>query len=168
MKFFREITTKGLNIPIAAIKLAKLKVGDKVDLFASEDALVLLKRKMTAMELINTSLYLHHVAAELLAHLVGTCGLCCDCDESCPVEDYDEEGISLPDYLREEAGIPEKAKLCACVDEDNSTVTISAAGYDHDMTDVPPIIVDMLADAGVCLGALEEHLIRGDIVYGGE
>ena len=72
----------------------------------------------------------------------------------------------LPDYLREEAGIPEKAKLCASVDEEEHTVTISEADYNHDLRDVPEEVLEMFRGAEVCVGELEERLILGDVVYG--
>ena len=74
--------------------------------------------------------------------------------------------VELPDYLREEAGIPEKAKLCASVDEDEHTVTISEADYDYDLRDVPEEVLEMFRDAEICVGELEERLILGDVVYG--
>ena len=74
--------------------------------------------------------------------------------------------VELPDYLREEAGIPEKAKLCASVDEEEHTVTISEADYNHDLRDVPEEVLEMFRGAEVCVGELEERLILGDVVYG--
>ena len=75
-------------------------------------------------------------------------------------------GRHMSDYLREEAGIPENAKLCAYVDEDENTVTIAEAGYDHDLRDVPPYLLEMLAASGICIGELEERLMLEDTVYG--
>ena len=63
-------------------------------------------------------------------------------------------------------GIPEKAKLCASVDEEEHTVTISEADYDHDLRDVPEEVLEMFRDAEICVGELEERLILGDVVYG--
>lgn len=172
MKFIREVTPKGLYIPAAALKIGQHEVGDRLDLHVSTDAMVLLKPKMTAMELIRASEYLQKIATDLFAALAAACKPCDDdddddeCEECCPFKDYGEEGITLPDYLREGAGIPENAKLCAYVDEENKSVIIEAAGYDHDLNDVPPYIVEIFIHSGVCLGDLEEHLIKGDIVYG--
>ena len=68
--------------------------------------------------------------------------------------------------VREEAGIPEKAKLCASVDEGEHSVTISEADYDYDLRDVPEEVLEMFRDAEICVGELEERLILGDVVYG--
>lgn len=69
-------------------------------------------------------------------------------------------------YLREEAGIPAGAKLCVYVDDEEKTVTIAEAGYDHDLRDVPPYLLEMLGEAGICLGELEEQLMVGNLIYG--
>ena len=74
--------------------------------------------------------------------------------------------LELPDYLREEAGIPAGAKLCVYVDDEEKTVTIAEAGYDHDLRDVPPYLLEMLGEAGICLGELEEQLMGGNLIYG--
>ena len=87
------------------------------------------------------------------------------CDGECPFGGGDE--VELPDYLREEAGIPEKAKLCASVDEGEHSVTISEADYDYDLRDVPEEVRgDVPGTAEICVGELEERLILGDVVYG--
>ena len=89
---------------------------------------------------------------------------------------YDRPGIYLMEttrinnikqrYLREEAGIPAGAKLCVYVDDEEKTVTIAEAGYDHDLRDVPPYLLEMLGEAGICLGELEEQLMVGNLIYG--
>ena len=74
--------------------------------------------------------------------------------------------MDLPDYLREEAGIPKNAKLWASADEETHTVTICEADYDHDLRDVPAEVLEMFRESGICVGELEERLILGDTVYG--
>ena len=99
-------------------------------------------------------------------HLARASGPCDGCDGDCPFDGLDGQEIALPDYLRDEAGIPENAKLCAYVDEEENTVTIAEAGYDHDLRDVPPYLLEMLAASGICIGELEERLMLEDTVYG--
>lgn len=111
------------------MKLSGFESSGKVELHASEDTLVVLKQRMTAMELLRAARSLQKLATDLHVHLARVCGHCDGCDGECPFGGGDE--VELPDYLREEAGIPEKAKLCASVDEDEHTVTISEADYDY-------------------------------------
>ena len=169
MNFIKEVSKEGIKISSAATKLAKLEVGDGVKLFIADDTMILFKKQMTAMELIKVSQFLHEVSSDLLVELAKVCGLCDDCDDGCPCEDceWDEE-VFVPDYLREEAGIPDNAKLSVCVDEGNGSIIISAAEFDNTLADVPQIVIDILVNGGICIGALEEHLIKGDIVYGRE
>ena len=109
---------------------------------------------------------LHRLATELTVHLARVCGTCDDCEDGCPFDDLEDGMLELPDYLREEAGIPAGAKLCVYVDDEEKTVTIAEAGYDHDLRDVPPYLLEMLGEAGICLGELEEQLMVGNLIYG--
>ena len=171
MKFNKMITPKGLLLPVTATRLAGWAPGDKVEYRIQKDSIVVTKGRMTAMELLSAASALQELAVELHTHLARVCGQCDGCGgdsegSGCPLVDLDDEGITLPDYLRREAGIPEDAKLCAEVDEEKNAVTISAAGHDHDLRDVPPETLEMFVAANVCLGRLEERLIAGDAVYG--
>lgn len=163
-----EVTSEGIKISRVNAKIAKMERDPYVNSFVTEGAVLLLKQKMTAMELINVSQFLREIASELLTNLAMACGPCkpCDgCEDRCPFDDLDDDAITLPGYLREEAGIPENAKLCACVDEENGAVIICAAEHEHDLSDVPEFIIDAMVNCGVCFGSLEEHLIKGDNVY---
>lgn len=163
-----EVTGEGIKISRVNAKIAKMEGARYVNSFVAEGAVLLLKQKMPAMELINVSQFLREIASELVTNLAMACGPCepCDgCEDHCPFDDLDDEAITLPGYLREEAGIPENAKLCACVDEKNGAVIISATEHEHDLSDVPEFIIDVMVNCGVCFGSLEEHLIKGDIVY---
>ena len=171
MKFVKEVTPKGLLLPVTATRLAGYGDGEKVEYHIQDGAVVVLKGRMTAMELITAARALHDLSVELNSHLAKVCGQCDGCEENgvedgCPLLAFEEVDIALPDDLRREAGIPEGAKLCAAVDEEEHTVAIFAADYDHDLRDLPPETLEMFTAANVCLGELEERLIVGDIVYG--
>mgnify|MGYP003294870067 FL=1 len=164
MKFLKVTTPKGLQIPAVAMKLSGFEPERNVELHASEDMLVVLRHRMTAMELLRAAKSLQKLATDLHVHLARVCGPCNGCDGECPFEGGDE--VDLPDYLREEAGIPKNAKLWASADEEAHTVTICEADYDHDLQDVPEEVLEMFREAGICVGELEERLILGDVVYG--
>ena len=174
MKFIKEVTPKGLLLPVTAARLAGFSAGEKVEYHALKGAMVVLKGQMSAMELLTAARSLQELAVELHTHLAKVCGQCDGCGkdaenggEGCPLTELEADGITLPDYLLEEAGIPEGTKLCAEVDEEENTVTIFPAGYDHDLRDLPPETLEMFLAANVCLGELEERLMVGDPVYGG-
>lgn len=166
MKFNKQMNNGALLIPCGVFKLSGFEDGEKVEIHALDSAVVVLKKQMTAMELIQAMDALHRLDTELTVHLARVCGVCDDCEDGCPFDDLEEGVLELPDYLREEAGIPAGAKLCAYVDDEENTVTIAEAGYDHDLRDVPPYLLEMLGEAGICLGVLEEHLMTEKILYG--
>ena len=134
------------------MKLSGFESSGKVELHASEDTLVVLKQRMTAMELLRAARSLQKLATDLHVHLARVCGHCDGCDGECPFGGGDE--VELP------------AKLCASVDEGEHSVTISEADYDYDLRDVPEEVLEMFRDAEICVGELEERLILGDVVYG--
>lgn len=167
MKFVKEMTPKGLQIPTAALKLCGFEPEDSVELHTSADALVVLKQRMTAMELIHAAQHLHDLSVELHTQLAKACGACEECEGGCPYDDMEGYGsLELPGYLRREAGIPEDAKLCAWADRADNTVHIAVADFEHDLTDVPPTVLEIFAETGMCIGELEEHIMSEDIVYG--
>lgn len=166
MKFVKAYTGANLTIPAAALELSHFE-KEKVELHALKDTVVVLKAQMTAMELVHAMDGLHQLSTDLAAQLAKMCGICDGCGvDGCPYEDGEGYDISLPDYLKEEAGIPKDAKLCAVVDEEDGTVTIQEAGYDHDLRDVPPYLLALFQASGFCVGELEERLITEEIVYG--
>lgn len=105
MKFVKETTSKGIQIPSSALKLCGFESGEKAELHAFEDALVVLKGQMTAMELLKAAKALQDLSVELHTHLARVCGQCDDCcgEGICPAEVSEDEGIVLPEGLREEA-----------------------------------------------------------------
>lgn len=166
MKFQKNITGGPVTIPAAALKLCGLEAGGKAELHALEGAAVLMKAPMNAMELIRALDSLHQLTVALTVHLAKVCGSCDGCGGECPFGDFSYEEITLPDNLREEAGIPASVKLCAYADDEENTITICEVGYDHDLRDVPEYLLEMLESAGICIGELEERLMVGDTVYG--
>lgn len=166
MKFNKEMSNGTLSIPSGVFKISGFETDEKAEIHALGSAVVVLKQQMTAMELIQAMDALHQLATELTAHLAMACGACDDCGDGCPFDDLEDGMLELPDYLRREACIPDGAKLCAYADDEEQTVTIGVAGYNHDLRDVPPYLLEMLAEAGICLGELEEHLMMEKILYG--
>ena len=127
MKFIKEITPKGLLLPVTAARLAGFEANEKAEYHTLKGAMVVLKGQMTAMELLTAARSLQELAVELHTHLAKVCGQCDGCGkdaenggEGCPLTELEADGITLPDYLLEEAGIPEGTKLCAEVDEEEN------------------------------------------------
>ncbi len=167
MKFEKTATIKGAFIPRSALALSGFNVNESVALHALPGAVVLLKKHMTAMDMLWSLNALSQISTDLLTELTKACGTCNDCQgEGCPYEDVDAP-IDLPDYLREEAGIPEGAKLCAKVNEEEKSVTVYAADHKHDLSDVPENLWPLLESLDICLGILEQRLIAGEVICDG-
>ena len=109
MKFVKETTSKGLQIPTAAMKLSGFESSGKVELHASEDTLVVLKQRMTAMELLRAARSLQQLATDLHVHLARVCGHCDGCDGECPFGGGDE--VELPELSAGGSRHPGKSQV---------------------------------------------------------
>lgn len=165
MKFEKETNVKGAFVPRSALKLCGFNENEELELHTQSGAAVLTHQRMTAMELVTTIDALTSLTTYFINRLAGICGPCEACDEEgCP---YDEDDhIDLPNYLRTDACIPPSAKLRAVVDPATNSVTISAAGFEHDLSDVPEGLLAILRENHVCLGELDEKLMTNAVIYG--
>ena len=94
MKFNKQINNGTLLIPGGAFKISGFEGGEKVEIHTLDSAVVVLKKQMTTMELIQAMDALHRLATELTVHLARVCGTCDDCEDGCPFDDL--EPASLP------------------------------------------------------------------------
>ena len=84
MKFVKGTTKKKLVIPNAVMELGGFEKGAPVEIRALPDAVAVLKKEMTAMELIRAVDSLQRLSVELLVELIGVCDPCEDCgNEKC-------------------------------------------------------------------------------------
>ena len=170
-----------IGLPADACEQSGFTDKDTLELHTGPNALVFLKDKMTVLEVINAIQSLSALAADLTVVIASACGLCSNCGEGC--EDgcpagwiagcslchdlLDEsQSIRITGYLLEESGILADAKLEAYTDEDSGEITVVEADVQQDITDVPPGILSVLAQSGVCLAELDELIMLEEIVYG--
>ena len=168
-KFMKNTTKKKLVIPNAVMELGDFEKGAPVEICVQDDAVIILKKEMTAMELVRAVDALQRLSVELNRQLALACGPCEECDgrggEECPAEPERTQTV-LPEDVRKEAGIPENAKLCSWPGDEAGVVMVSGADYRYDLTDVPEWELSILRAMGVCLGELEERLMSEAVVYG--
>ncbi|MPM09277.1 hypothetical protein SDC9_55593 [bioreactor metagenome] len=170
-----------IGLPADACERSGFTDKDTLELHAGQNALVFMKDKMTALEVANAIQSLSALAADLTVVLASACGLCDNCGEGCADDcpagcvsacslchDLLDESqtVRIPGYLLEEAGIPADAKLEAYTDEDSGEITVTEADIQQDITDVPPGILAVLAQSGVCLAELDELIMLDSIIYG--
>ena len=72
MKFVKEVTGEKMAIPAAALKLCGFENGDKAELHALPSAAIILKQKMTAMEVIQAMDALHQLTVDLATAVMAT------------------------------------------------------------------------------------------------
>ena len=159
-------------IPDEIVANCEFDVKSGLTLSIAPGVLVLRNKRMTAMKLVKAITALSEIGADLTAKLAKACGFCDNCGdrgEGTPASWAAEcdlcsellaikNDIRVPDYLRDEAGITSKAKLSARTDAENGEIILSEAGYDHDISDVPPELLEGFRLSGVCLGVLDEAL----------
>ena len=160
-----------LVIPADAVELSHLRPDGPVCIHVGENTLVAVPQNMTAMEAVNTLSVLDSIVSELLESFMDACGSCkdqpegeacpagCQAAGECPYQEIHGPRVILSDSVRREMGIGPDAKVDCFVDEGELVVT--AADYDHDITDVPESVRAMLSAVGVCPGRLDE-LLRDD------
>ena len=135
-------------IPADAVELSHIQPGERIAIHVGENTLVVIPEKLTALQAANTIAHLTRVGADLLSIVKNACGTCeerreqglcpsghLEDPERCPLKSMNGHGVTVDDTAREEAGIPLDAKLEVFVDEGEMLVT--AADYEHDITDVP-------------------------------
>jgi len=153
-----------IGLPADACERSGFTDKDTLELHAGQNALVFMKDKMTALEVANAIQSLSALAADLTVVLASACGLsaCSLCHDLLD----ESQTVRIPGYLLEEAGIPADAKLEAYTDEDSGEITVVEADIQQDITDVPPGILAVLAQSGVCLAELDELIMLDSIIYG--
>lgn len=167
LKFEKALDKNGkLVLSAGALELCGFLPDERLELRTSDSLAVITPKQMTAMDIISVVEGLSELAIGLLCFLGKGCGECEDC-EHCVLGDDEptEQQIFLRESLLEKAGIDPEAKLFACISE-NGGITVEQAEYAKDLGDVSVPILEMIAATGTSLCKLEEHLKKGDIIYG--
>lgn len=165
MKFIITNNNGSATIPSSALALSKLE-NRPLEFHTEEYLTAIIPAKMDAMTLIRTLDSLSELQIKLLDALVESCtGPGCE-DEPICEHLLKAEKIQIPDWVKEEAGIDKDSKLECTADPESGEVVVYEADYRYDIDDVPKETLAMLVSAGVCLLALDEHLMEEDIIYG--
>ena len=170
--FKTEPSEKGVHIPNSMLKLSGLD-GLPLEAHTLKGATVIISGEMEAMELIQTADSLQKLYRKLLEHLIAVCGKCSNCNhgessfDDCPnVEFLGEPRVKVPEWALDEADIPSDAKLSCYIDKENGEIRVVPVELDFDVNDIPPYVKSLLSITGTCVGAFEEMLVDGRIIYG--
>ena len=163
-------------IPAEAVEHSHIQPDEHIAIHVGENTLVVVPKKLTALQAANAIAHLTSVGADLLSIVKEACGTCeerreqglcpsghLEDPEHCPLKSMNGHGVTVDGAAREEAGIPLDAKLEVFVDEGEMLIT--AADHEHDITDVPPIVRKALALAGICPGHLDNLITSEEIIH---
>ena len=102
-------------VPEAALEEAGLAKETILAAIPMDGVVLVTKDSMPIVELLQMLDRLNLYAAEMLTAVAAECGPCEKADEALTVEDVLEEcEVTIPAWAREQAGIPENAKV-TCV-----------------------------------------------------
>lgn len=97
LKFNKTLSPDGLHLPNAVFRIGGFASNEEAEVRPVQDAVVVLKRRMTALELAGALQSLHALSVELGVELIKACGLCQDCAQGCPKDAPDQllrQGLS--------------------------------------------------------------------------
>lgn len=145
-------------VPEAALEEAGLAKETILAAIPMDGVVLLTKDSMPIVELLQMLDRLNLYAAEMLAAVATECGPCEKADEALTVEDVLEEcEVTIPAWAREQAGIPENAKLACFVNEGEGIVG-EAEACAPDLADVPQYVLKFFVDNHFNLRALDDML----------
>ena len=105
-------------VPEAALEEAGLAKETILAAIPMDGVVLVTKDSMPIVDLLQMLDRLNLYAAEMLTAVAVECGPCEKADEALTVEDVLEEcEVTIPAWAREQAGIPENAKLACFVNE---------------------------------------------------
>lgn len=167
-KFDVNRSGKAVTINTAMLKLAEFHSEEALSFRVMSGAILLSKSKLTAKDLVDLANNLYSFADDLMEKLIRVCESCEEYEKEC---DYFngvdlEEPVQLSEELREAIGVSQNGALDISVDEKHGTITVKAANDKYSLYSVPQQIMEYLMATGICLGALDQHLRQGDVIYG--
>ena len=165
MKIIKRTEQENVTIPVAALDIAKMKGKEKLELHLSDSVVLLLPAKMTAWELLMAVDSLNKTLDMLTEELFQACGDCEACEAPCTAL-VKQRNIQVPKEMLAAAKIPVNARLCATPQPEEECIRIECDESQHSVADLTPELRDTLVQSGLCMGALEDYLNEGGIVYG--
>lgn len=156
-------TIENKGILVANEMIEKSNLGEVITQTGTDHLILLTKAKMTAMDLVKTIDALADITEAYLEILEKNCGGCEECGHC---EELEHEIIHLPEYLLDVADIPADAKLCAYVEEGSGVIHVEQADYEHDIADIPPHLLTLFENYGICIGELDALLVKGELLHG--
>ena len=158
MKTEAKKKTRLSTVPEAALEEAGLAKETILAAIPMDGVVLVTKDSMPIVELLQMLDRLNLYAAEMLTAVAAECGPCEKADEALTVEDVLEAcEVTIPAWAREQAGIPENAKL-ACFVNEGEVIVGEAEACAPDLADVPRYVLKFFVDNHLNLRALDDML----------
>ncbi len=142
-----KTNTKPLHIPPEIINTTSLKGSDDIDAYSCDSAILLLKKHLTPMQLVEAVDMLNSITNGLILQIEAAAGAY---EENC-------RQISIPREILDKAGIHEGAPLEILYDEGELYISV-VPEEDDPVECLPGYLYDLLADDDLDLGALRFFL----------
>ena len=147
-----------LELPREVLKASGLANGQELGALSLDGVVLLTRDSMPIVDLLQMLDTLHRYAAAMLTQIAVECGPCEKADESLTADDVLEEcEVTIPAWAREQAGIPENAKL-ACFVNEGEVIVGEAEACAPDLADVPQYVLKFFVDNHFNLRALDDML----------
>ena len=163
-----EVRLKGFSAPYAIPKTvldkAQLTPVEDVRFVSMKNAVAVLPGEMTALQAINAAEELSTLAIKLLNTVADACGQCAEEDDCALRRGELPPSIRVDGDALEEAGIDPDSKLVCQADPEEGCVRVYPAEYACDLSDVPTEILSLFRETNVCLGALQDFLMSGEMI----
>ena len=154
-----------IELPTELFEVCGLKTPLNFKIHARDGALVVMREKMTALELVHTISGLCGLVNDMYEHLLRRCGKCDGCDH-CVYDGAPAEEARIPDEATLQVGLFPAEALQALLDRHIHRPAVTAIDHTHDLSDVPADVLSMLVEDGASLCDLDQHLREGDVIYG--
>ena len=100
MRCIADLHRMSLHSPGGALKISGFEGQTQAEYRPLDNVIVVLKKQMTAPELLTAVEQLNGVATELLLHLDRVCGPCEECPDGCPCGESEDSPLQhLPAEL---------------------------------------------------------------------
>lgn len=180
MKFIliKNSRKENLSVPAAALQIAGMESEERLEAHVADDAIAVIKKEMTALEMITVIEFLDKLSTELEVRLAAACGICQDCGlcDNNKENTFCVDGRCLKSELQISSDVMEQAGFfpddffslevsgeSICI----NPLTDGDESEEEDILDTVPMeFVEGFRKSGICLNGLRDLLEEGNVVYG--
>ncbi|WP_317854623.1 hypothetical protein [Chakrabartyella piscis] len=123
------------------------------------------KQRYTALDLITFIEEMEESIGKAYEVLEEKFSCTTDCTGCHFCKTFADDTVHVPDWAKLEAGYSADAKFFFAVMSDTKQIVLEPAEHTHDLGDISENMQQRLADFGICLGELNESLMKDEVIY---